>query len=117
MKQSRHILVFFIGTDETFPVMLDHAMEEKTGCVFMRFLTGTECVAHFSARPDAVIISEPAEMNAEIIKRMKNRMPDLPVILLNDIEKDLHCAVESLKGNNRAEKSFHDHLEVVRSVF
>jgi len=96
MAQER--LIYIVDDEETISKLLEHWVTKKWGYEARSFTTGEECLDNLNTIPDAIIldIMLPGIGGVETLKRIKNRYPDIPVIMLSAQGK-VDVAIETIK--------------------
>lgn len=95
MTQER--LVYIVDDEESISKLLEHWVSKKWGYEARTFMTGEECLDNLNTIPDAIIldIMLPGIGGVETLKRIKNRFPDIPVIMLSAQGK-VDVAIETI---------------------
>ncbi len=91
MNKKQQKLIFVVDDDPMFQTMLtDHLIEHNVHFNVMGFLSGEDCLEQLDRRPDAIIldyfldnVEEDAANGLEILKKIKDKHPNMPVIMLS----------------------------------
>ena len=91
-------LVFVVDDEENIRRLLHHLLATKWGYDVRMFTTGEECLAALDECPDLVVldIMLPGISGADTLTTLKQRDPDLPVIILSS-QGSIEVAIETLK--------------------
>lgn len=93
------VLKIFIVEDEKITArMLQHYLSMNEDNDVAVFHNGRECLANLSRNPDVICLDYylPGENGEEILKKIKLRAPDLPVIIVSG-QEEINTAVNLLK--------------------
>ena len=93
------VLKIFIVEDEKITArMLQHYLSMNEDNDVEIFYNGRECLANLSKNPDVICLDYylPGENGQEILKKIKARAPELPVIIVSG-QEEINTAVNLLK--------------------
>ena len=90
--------IFIVEDDEFTAEMLKHYLSLNPENDIEVFHSGKECLGHLNMQPDVVCLDYylPDENGEEILKKLKRKKPDLPVIIVS-AQEDVSTAVNLLK--------------------
>nr|MBS0037888.1 sigma-54-dependent Fis family transcriptional regulator [Saprospiraceae bacterium] len=90
--------IFIVEDDEFTAEMLKHYLSLNPENDIEIFHTGKECIGHLNLQPDVVCLDYflPDENGEKILKILKRKKPDLPVIMVSG-QEDVSTAVNLLK--------------------
>lgn len=91
MDEKQQKLIFVVDDDPMFQTMLtDHLTEHNAHFNVMGFLSGEDCLEQLDRQPDAIIldyfldnVEEDAANGLEILKKIKDKHSNMPVIMLS----------------------------------
>jgi two-component system response regulator AtoC len=91
-------LIYIVDDEETIARLLEHWVTKKWGYQSRVFTTGESCLENLNAGPDVVLldIMLPGIGGVDTLKEIKQRFPELPVIMLSAQGK-IDVAIETLK--------------------
>lgn len=91
-------LIFIIDDEESIVKMLSHWVKNQWGYNIKTFSTGTEALNALSENPDLILldIMLPDKNGNEILGKIKQRLPNLPVIMLS-AQGSVEVAIESIR--------------------
>ena len=91
-------LIFVVDDEENVRRLLEHWLKTKWGYTLRLFSTGEQCLEALDEEPDLIIldIMMPGIGGIETLKRIKERSPNMPVIMLS-AQGRIETAVETLK--------------------
>lgn len=91
--------VFIVEDDPWYGEILAYHLSLNPDHEIFRFTTGKECLANLSKRPGLVSIdySLPDINGADLLKKIKQQAPDLPVIVISG-QEDVSTAVDLLRN-------------------
>lgn len=95
MSTTKSFKVFIVDDDPMFNTMLqDYLSEHNKNYELHEFLSGEECINNLSLEPDAIVldyyldnVDKKAKNGLEILKKIKDKEPELPVVMLSGQEK------------------------------
>lgn len=90
--------IFVVEDDESIRKLLEHWMTKTWGYNVFTFADGEACLASLDEEPDLILtdIMMPGIGGIEMLKEVKKRDPELPVIMLS-AQGDIDVAIESIK--------------------
>ncbi len=91
--------VFIVEDDPWYGEILAYHLSLNPDHEIFRYTTGKECLANLSKRPGLVSIdySLPDTNGADLLKKIKQQAPDLPVIVISG-QEDVSTAVDLLRN-------------------
>jgi DNA-binding NtrC family response regulator len=91
-------LIYVVDDEENVRRLLEYWLKNKWGYDVKLFSYGERCLEALEAAPDLIIldIMLPDISGVDVLKRAKNRYPDLPIIVLSS-QGRIEVAVEALK--------------------
>lgn len=91
-------LIYIVDDEDTIARLLEHWVTKRWGYQSRTFTNGESCLDALGDNPDLVLldIMLPGIGGVEILKEIKKRSPDLPVIMLSAQGK-IEIAIETLK--------------------
>jgi len=91
-------LIFVVDDEENVRRLLEHWLKTKWGYTLRLFSTGEQCLEALDEDPDLIIldIMMPGIGGIETLKQIKERSPNMPVIMLS-AQGRIETAVETLK--------------------
>ncbi len=91
--------IFIVEDDPWYGEILAYHLSLNPDHEIFRYTTGKECLANLSKRPGLVSIdySLPDINGAELLKKIKQQAPDLPVIVISG-QEDVSTAVDLLRN-------------------
>ncbi len=91
-------LIFIVDDEESIVKMLSHWVKNQWGYNIKTFSTGTDALNALSENPDLVLldIMLPDKNGNEILGKIKQRLPNLPVIMLS-AQGSVEVALESIR--------------------
>lgn len=91
--------VFIVEDDPWYGEILAYHLSLNPDHEIFRYTTGKECLANLSKRPGLVSIdySLPDINGADLLKKIKQQAPDLPVIVISG-QEDVSTAVDLLRN-------------------
>jgi len=91
-------LIYVVDDEESVRRLLEHWLKTKWGYTLQMFPNGEECLESLDAEPDLIIldIMLPGISGVETLKAIKQRSPDVPVIMLS-AQGRIETAVETIK--------------------
>jgi two-component system response regulator AtoC len=95
---ARERLIYIVDDEETIARLLEHWVTKKWGYQSRAFTSGEACLENLNAVPDVVLldIMLPGIGGVDTLKEIKQRYPELPVIMLSAQGK-IDVAIETLK--------------------
>ncbi len=95
---ARERLIYVVDDEETIARLLEHWVTKKWGYQSRAFTSGEACLENLNAGPDVVLldIMLPGIGGVDTLKEIKQRYPELPVIMLSAQGK-IDVAIETLK--------------------
>ena len=93
-----HNCVFIVEDDEWYADLLEYYIKLNPEYTTEKFLSGRECLNNLHKNPIAITLdfSLPDINGKEILKRIRQTHPQLPVIIISG-QKDINTAVQLLK--------------------
>ncbi|MBI3585635.1 MAG: sigma-54-dependent Fis family transcriptional regulator [Ignavibacteriales bacterium] len=91
-------LIYIVDDEDTIARLLEHWVTKRWGYQSRTFINGESCLEALDDNPDLILldIMLPGIGGVEILKEIKKRFPDLPVIMLSAQGK-IEIAIETLK--------------------
>jgi DNA-binding NtrC family response regulator len=91
--------IFIVEDDPWYGEILEYHLGLNPDYHITRLLSGEECLAHLRQSPDLITIdySLPDTTGIRLLKQIKDRHPDLPVIVISG-QGDITTAVDMLKS-------------------
>ncbi|MBI3577918.1 MAG: sigma-54-dependent Fis family transcriptional regulator [Ignavibacteriales bacterium] len=91
-------LIYIVDDEDTIARLLEHWVTKRWGYQSRTFINGESCLDAMGDNPDLILldIMLPGIGGVEILKEIKKRSPDLPVIMLSAQGK-IEIAIETLK--------------------
>lgn len=91
--------IFIVEDDPWYGEILEYHLGLNPDYHITRLLSGEECLAHLRQSPDLITIdySLPDTTGTRLLKQIKDRHPDLPVIVISG-QEDITTAVDMLKS-------------------
>ena len=93
-----HNCVFIVEDDEWYADLLEYYIKLNPEYTTEKFLSGRECLNNLHKNPIAITLdfSLPDIKGKEILKRIRQTHPQLPVIIISG-QKDINTALQLLK--------------------
>ncbi len=90
--------IFIVEDDPWYGEILEYHLSLNPDYEIHRFTTAKDCLANLSQRPQLLTLdySLPDDNGLDVLKKIKQQMPDLPVIIIS-AQDDVSTAVELLK--------------------
>lgn len=90
--------IFIIEDDKSYGDILQYILSMNPDYVISRFVTAKECLANLHKKPDLITVdySLPDMNGGELLKRIKDTNPNIPVIIISG-QEDISVAVELIK--------------------
>lgn len=91
--------IFIVEDDPWYGEILEYHLGLNPDYHITRLLSGEECLTHLRQSPDLITIdySLPDTTGIRLLKQIKDRHPDLPVIVISG-QEDITTAVDMLKS-------------------
>ncbi len=91
-------LIYIVEDEPSISTILEFTLTRKWGYRARAFPNGEECLDHLDAPPDLVLLDVmmPGIGGVETLKQIKQRMPELPVIMLS-AQGRIEVALETIK--------------------
>jgi DNA-binding NtrC family response regulator len=95
---ARERLIYVVDDEETIARLLEHWVTKKWGYQSRVFTSGEACLEDLNVAPDVILldIMLPGIGGVDTLREIKQRYPDLPVIMLSAQGK-IDVAIETLK--------------------
>jgi CheY-like chemotaxis protein len=83
-------LVFFVDDDKMILNLMEYTLKSREGYDIKTFLSGEECLENLNLKPDMIVLDYFFRANREdfmdgleILSKIRERSPDIPVIVLS----------------------------------
>jgi DNA-binding NtrC family response regulator len=90
--------IFIVEDDPWYGKILEHHLSMNPEYKITRFLSGAECIKNLHLRPDLICLdfSLPDSTGDKIYQKIREHLPDVPVIIIS-AQEDINIALNLLK--------------------
>lgn len=99
MESGKNLRIFLVEDSEMYSLMLDFKLQDIANYRFTMYGTAEEALENLYLKPDCIILDYylPGMNGLEALKSIKNKQPDVPVIVLTS-QQNVQVALDVIKA-------------------